>query len=520
MKRYLSHLRRRASALLLVTATLVFATAAHAQSSSDLFRGTWQIDTPNDGALILIVKRGDLASYFWGDNADRTVYQGSWTSTDDTATLSWPDGSQHRIVRDALGFSIARVDANQNTTYTVPAQQVPQEVLGQWAKPPTKATELTSARDKAKGYFGIWQIGDASDNHFIFIESDRSAASNWGDTRGLRGSWAKQGSELHIVWDSGHYSILRENERTYAYKRVAPGLIIEDDATAFTTATRVIEDKVPSDWLSSYQAERQVHTGGIAFSSRKNARAFYRGTWLVRLAEKSYERIEINRFGGLTTSSDRKLEGSWRMEGQDIFMLWDNGSRQILSPVGQGFIRYEYKPGRPLDGVPTQTFPAAPADASKLAEHLKGREDVARQMISLAEAAGIDPAATQDAGWGRTFARWAWPFSDETNDASTNALLSEGYEEATESDPWWWPFWSETVDPSAPTNESSTEIKPEAIDETLATPAEITESSEVVENTETLPSEAPTPQAEATTKAAPQKEKAPKSSKKSWVWPF
>lgn len=510
-QRYLSCFRSHAKAILLTLLAVSSATSAHAQSDNDLFRGTWQIDTPNDGALILLVKRGGLASYFWGDNTDRTVYQGTWTSTDEIATLQWQDGSQHKIIRDALGFGISLVDRNQNIAYTVPAQQVPKDVLGQWAKPPTTATAVASDRDKAKGYFGVWEISDDSGSHYVFVESDRSAASTWGDDRGLRGSWAKQGSELHIVWDSGDYSILRENERAFSYKRIAAGAVIEDDKTEFKTATRTINDKVPASWWANYKAERDIHTGGIAFSSRKNARAFYRGTWLVKVGESAYERIEFGRFGGLTTTRGNNMEGSWRMDGQDIFLRWDNGSRQILSPVGQGFILYEYKPGRPLDGVPTHTYPAAPADASKLAEHLQGREDVARQMLALSEAAGVAPI-TEDAGWGRTFARWAWPFSDDDAATSTDALLEEAYEKADETDPWWWPFWSEQPEAAKPAPAEAVAPIQEAQSAMPAPTNEVAEEITAIE--ENTMDEAPKEAA-----AAPE-EKTKRTSKKNWVWPF
>jgi hypothetical protein len=516
--RYFSRFRLHARAILLTLLAISSASSSLAQTGNDLFRGTWQIDTPNDGALILLVKRGGLASYFWGDNTDRTVYQGTWSSTDETATLQWQDGSQHKILRDALGFGISLVDRNQNIVYTVPAQQVPKDILGQWAKPPTATTEVASDRDKAKGYFGTWEISDDSSSHYVFIESDRSAASTWGDSRGLRGSWAKQGSELHIVWDSGHYSILRENERAYSYKRIDAGLVIEDDKTEFQTATRTIDDKVPANWLSGYHTEREIHTSGIAFSSRKNARAFYRGTWLVKIDENTYQRIELGRFGGITTTRGKNLEGSWRMDGQDIFLRWDNGSRQILSPVGHGFVLYEYKPGRPLDGVPTRTYPAAPADASKLAEHLQGRENVARQMLALSEAAGVAPV-TEDAGWGRTFARWAWPFSEDEATASTDALLEEGYEETDVGDPWWWPFWSEQAEATKPAVSETEVIETEApVSEPVESASEI--NATVEEAVEPV-SEATVEEVEETVEEATEpKETSKRPSKKSWAWPF
>ncbi|HAV14285.1 MAG TPA: hypothetical protein DCX06_12450 [Opitutae bacterium] len=481
------------------------ASATIAQDASDFFRGTWQIETPNDGALILILKRGSLASYFWGDNTDRTVYQGSWSQTEDTATLIWGDGTQHRIVRDALGFGISYIDSQQNMVYTVPAQQVPKEILGQWAKPPNVDNRLASAQDKAKGYFATWKVGKDGEENYLIVEPDRSAATNIGGERGLRGSWAKQGSELHIAWDNGEYSILRENERSYSFKQVKSGVVIEEDETEFTSAERTQNESVPSSWLSSYQTERELNSGGIAFSSRKNARAFYRGAWLVRVSDDKFERVEIGRFGGLSSSVDRSLQGSWRMQGQDIFMRWDNGMRRILSPVGDGFVLYDYKPGRPLDGVPTRIFAAAPEDRSKFSEHLKGREDVARQMLELAEAAGID-TQEQKAGWGRTFARWAWPFDGESDDASTSAIIQEGYEETKSTDPWWWPFWSEEMDTNATTQPTETaESATEVIEEVKTQEAPLAIVTEVAE--------------EASEEEEEPKKKTKKSAK-DWVWPF
>ena len=476
--------------------------STHAQSSNDLFRGTWQIETPNQGALVLLVKSQGRASYFWGDNSDRSVYQGSWTSTAESATLQWSDGSQHRILRDKLGFAITHFDNSGNERYTVKAQQVPTEVLGQWAKTPTKESQLSSDRDKAKGYFGIWKIGQSdAEAEYVLIEPDRSAATTAGGQDGLRGSWAKQGSELHIAWDSGQYSILRPNKREFAYKMIEAGKIIEDDESEVRPAARTIENKVPSAWMANYQSEREIHTGGIAFSSRKNALAFYRGNWLIKLSDNSFERVEIARFGNLNTSLDRKLEGDWRMQGQDIFMRWDNGMRKILSPIGRGFVIYEYKPGRPLDGVPTRTRAAAPTDSSKLAEHLKGRADVAQQMITLAEAAGIDPAQQQNSGWGRTFARWAWPFGENEAAPSPDAMLAEEYEEARETDPWWWPFWSEKTAPAT----SEADSADDSTDDNTTTTAATTP--------------APSPDAAIPT-AEPEAPAAKKSSAREWIWPF
>lgn len=477
----------------------------HAQSKDELFRGTWQIDTPEKGALIIMVKSQSRASYFWGDNTDRTVYSGTWTSEGDTATLTWADGNQHRIEGDSLGFAITYIDAGGREHYVTKAQQVPAEIIGQWAKPPTKASKVASELNQAKGFLGVWKIGeDGTSTKHIFVESDRSAATTAGGEDGLRGSWAKQGSELHITWDSGHYSILRPNKREFIYKMVEPGLIIEDDETIMRPAARIVEDRVPSSWATKYQAEREINTGGIAFSSRKNARAFYRGIWIVKLSENRFERITLSRFGGLSTTLDSGLEGDWRMQGQDLFMRWDDGMRKILSPIGRGFVIYEYRPGRPLDGVPTRTYAAAPADSSKLAEHLEGREQVALQIVNLAEAAGIDPVQQEAAGWGRTFSRWVWPFGEDEV-ASANAMLEQEFEKADETAPWWWPFWSEKP-PKEPISESEIEAESSQAPKLYKTAEEITVKTAVENISESLAAE------ETSEKSV--------RSVRDWTWPF
>jgi len=506
-QRFYASFNASLKAMLLCLLTLTLGLSLPAQEGDDLYRGTWQIDTPDDGALILIVKRNGLASYFWGDNADRTVYQGTWASDANSATLKWENGSTHRITRDTLGYAISHSDTSGQELYTTLAQQVPKDVLGQWAKAPSKPEEDTSDRDKAKGFFGTWEVSNGNATYYVIVEPNRSAASNWSPGNaspvGLRGSWAKQGSELHIVWDTGHYSILKESERGFSLKLIPPGTVIGEDASTPIEATRTSDDNLPAQWSALYEAEKEADTGGIAFSSRKNAYIFYRGIWIVQRTAETYERIEVSRFGGLSTSADRTLEGTWRMTGQDIFMRWDDGMRKVLSPVGQGFLLYEYKPGRPLDGVPTRIFSATPEDTAKLAVHMKGRQDVAEQMHSLAEAAGVT-TNPEETGWGQTFMRWAWPFSESDQPQSTDALLQDEFEGSSTLDPWWWPFWSEKPISEATAEAAvSTDVATDIIEVPVAEPEAVADA-----------------EATTTTEAAPAEPKKVKKPKQNWKWPF
>lgn len=484
---------------------------AFGQNPVDLFRGTWLMETPSEGQLVVLLKNEGIASYFWGDNADRTVYRGEWTLGELAAEIRWADGSSMRLERGGTGFTMTAMDVGGRERYRAEARQLPPEVLGQWAKPPTREEELRSDLEQAQGFFGIWRIGSETPE-YVFVESDRSAASTLGSTadkpRGQRGQWAKQGSELHLVWDDGSYAILRETERGFDYREIASGNIIEEDDSAPRPTTRTLESNVPSAWMAAYQGERDDSSGGIAFADRKSAAAFYRGDWVIRRGDNRFERVALARFGGLSTSEDSSLKGQWRLSGQDVFMRWDDGMRKILSPVGHGFVLYEYRPGRPLDGVPARVFPAAPADTGKFEAHLKDRSLVGQQMAAMAQAAGETAVSPESSGWGRSFARWVWPFSNESAPASTDAMLAEEFTPEAKGDPWWWPFWSETE--KAP-KATGAKAAPEAV-ETAESVAETAETSETgPEAAAEVPADPPAPVAE------PER---PKTRSKNWLWPF
>lgn len=462
------------------------------------YRGAWQIETPENNTLVLIVKRNNLASYFWANNSDQTVYKGSWSSDANGATLQWEDGSSHRITRDRLtGYEVTHSDALRQILYKTAAVRFPEKVLGQWAKAPPGPEDDFSDRDRARGFFGTWEIGSDSNLYYLVIEPDRSAATNRTqgnlDDSGMRGSWAKQGSELHVACDTGHYGILKQNERNFTFRLIVPGEFIEENESNERVATRISEERLPAEWRNSYTDEKQAQkTVGAAFTDRRDATSFYRGSWIIQRSEDTFERIEVGRFGGLKTSADSTLYGNWRMAGQNIFMNWDDGMRNILRSVGNGFLLYEYKPGRPIDGVPTRIFSATPEDARKLAEHMGGRKAIASKLLSLAEEAGATADMT-GAGWGKTFMRRAWPFGGQSEEDSPDALLENRFALSPNANPWWWPFWSEI--PVSDMAETQTERN----------------KVEIIINSESAKADAN--QTASNEKTAP-------SQKSDWEWPF
>ena len=431
------------------------------------YRGVWQTETTDSDSLFLILKRNQLASYFWAEDTDPTVYQGSWNESSGGATLTWNDGSTHQITRSLLSYTITHSDASGNIIYEAPATRLSEDILGQWAKAPLRPEDQTPEQNKTRGFFGTWKIEAEAAPYYLVIEPDRSAATSWNGKNsnnvGLRGSWAKQGSELHIAWDTGHYGILRQNERNFSFQLIAPGSVIEKDTSKKLIATRISSDSLQDKWQEIYINEKSNQPGSVKFKNRLETISFYRGSWIIQRSGDTFELIEIGRFGGLKTSADNNLYGSWRTSGQDIFMNWDDGMRQILKSVGNGFLIYEYKSGRPIDGVPTRIFSVAPENTRKLDEYMKGRKEVALDLINSAVNAGAI-SSTREKGWAQQLTSWAWPFGNDNDAQPSGTLLRTEPETTRRVDPWWWPFWSENP-PTETLAESNSENRAsEALD--------------------------------------------------------
>ncbi|MEC8190976.1 MAG: hypothetical protein VX033_07305 [Verrucomicrobiota bacterium] len=153
--------KRLYRALSIALATVGTSLSLPAQTINTLFQGSWQVITPESSQLILIVKKQGRASYFWGNNSDRLVYQGNWESTETEATFTWQDNTMHKLKRTNAGFNATYFDASGREIYTESAQQIPKEILGQWAKPPTSSQALAYDRVKAKIFFGILKVGNS-----------------------------------------------------------------------------------------------------------------------------------------------------------------------------------------------------------------------------------------------------------------------------------------------------------------------------------------------------------------------
>lgn len=420
------------------------------QEKEERFQGVWAIKSDTSEPIIILLKPDNEAAYFKATNADRTIYKGTWSENGSTATATWLDGSTHNFRQGAFNLVATFTSVLGKQSETLATQKLSAEILGQWAKKPERASNKEVTDKDRNTFFGIWQQAgeNPADSIYLIVSKDRSAATLNPNSshNSLHGSWAKQGSELHLTWENGDYSILRETERGYAYKAIPAGQNIEKAARNFKTIARITEERAPKAWLKSCQVHQEQTPAGYIFESRKAARNFYRGEWLIQHEASAFERITIRRYGSLDTSRDPNLHGDWLLSGQDAMLRWDDGLRKILSPVGRGFVLYIYQPGRALDGVPTRILAATPEANKKLETLLLGRRAFAQTLLEKAQKAGINLA---EQGLNRGFSR-IWPFTNSTSKLNSSALLTNDLQngantaEGYSNDPWWWPLWSDT----------------------------------------------------------------------------
>ncbi len=352
----------------------------------DAFIGHWNIQTEGGSELYLNVKERNLASFFYGGIDDNTIYLGSWEIFGDALFLEWKNGHTWVMRQiDARNFRIALFESGYTGEESPEdegvAREVPENEVGTWTIPPDELEARSTAEEDVVGFFGNWEIQDPKGfTYYIRVNDDRTAASSYPRSRkdqvGLRGYWRRQGSELHINWDTGHYQIIRERPNDYVTELWEPA-----DELSVPNATvptfRVPEIPTPG-WLEIYQSE-EVFARANPFRTRKDANNFFRGDWVILDQGEPVQEIDVGRFGG-TRIKKTKMKGDWRSASDALYIYWDDGHRAILKPHYLSFTYQIFAPGQPFDGTPSRIYPVVPDEPAKMDRFRRMMEDATLRL--------------------------------------------------------------------------------------------------------------------------------------------
>ena len=381
--RYIKIVFLTAAAVLSFQSSFVFgqdqASAQPAESKETNLIQSWTLNVPERGKLYLIVRDSGVVSYFWQNWENERVLRAKW---DKVGTgISFVLDSGESVSLNPVSTGVVQAVLNSGIEGEAPiqvrAQALNQDVVGKWHDPSAGEEETSKFLKKAGNvdvFFGTWEVISSKGlPYYIVIERDRTAATNWPYSKrgveGMRGFWVRQGAELHIIWDTGHYDILRSFSDRYIKLGYPPSVDLHSLEPAPQPALKV--NWFPNEpWRASYEESKKTpnpHAG--LWTSAKNASRYFRGEWKLLSSPGEQTKLSMGRFGSARATRDgEKLKGTWKNAADYATIRWDNGFTEVIRPVGKYFVTMLYSPLKNLDGIPDRVCSLDPEDPAKFSK--------------------------------------------------------------------------------------------------------------------------------------------------------
>ena len=397
--------------------------------------GSWELTTPDQEGLHLIVKANGTAGYFWTDTAENQIYPGVWTADSEGIELLWENESRHVFSQQAESTQIDHYSASGKQVYSVKGTRIAKGVLGAWYQAPRDDHQASKVSNgQYESLQGNW---DLSDNRVLSILDDRVARLN--SVTGQpeqRGRWTRKEQAIEIIWNTGDYSRLQQKGSDYIYTHIAATQPIHEASPTTQPITRNYSDLAKV-------SPSEDHLTSLSFDSRKEQIKFFQGTWILERSASEYERISIGRFGGVRSDRKYQLNGQWKTAQDGLDFTWDDGMRGQLLKIADAFIYLEYAAGRPLDGIPNRILKVAPIQLDRLSDSSQVAQQQAASIVAAASQYPTNPAKpTQPAQARNKAPRW-WPLwtYPAPKEAAEPALIPEPVtEHPARKKSWVWPF--------------------------------------------------------------------------------
>ena len=411
----------------------LFVIYSFAETNSEIidstdYRGLW-LTKIKDESIYLLIKKNNLARYIYKDRIDNKVYVATWDVDEDNLLLI-----SSFDFKD-LKFSLKDKDLEpvislKNKHIIQKLTSVPQAILGEWAIPPDY--EAPKNKYEPTTYFGLWETQDEKNPRIIYIQDNRTVFCKRKKTLAnnsvlkLQGEWHKHGSQLHVAWEDGSYTVIdSSNENKVKLFDFEPGEALIVESSKYALVKKIQNGLDLNTELANqgkFIKEDNISLSGFDY---KSLLRFYRGEW-VTLDETQPNAIDIikfNKFGGLNIASDTNTKGSWFLSRKVCLLNLENGIRMRLKHVGSAFLLFVYEANRPLDSFPNKILKTAPLNPRKL-----------------------DLINTES---GYTIALLKQVNLLSTNNERSIPLISNWSNRDTINpipiEPWWWPIWSDNL---------------------------------------------------------------------------
>lgn len=396
----------------------------------DDYKGVWLTEIEGE-AVYLLIKRNQIAHYFYKDRIDNSVYKGTWELDEGNFLLVSGLDFDHLSFRLESDSETLNEDVTDHLNITTSRLiKVPEEMLGEWARPPDY--EEPKNKYMPSTYFGLWKTVDqatlrmikVSDNRTAFNISEQSESTPSPDK--LQGEWYKHGKQLHIVWEDGTYSIIdNSNESMVKLSDYASGESISEKTEEYTVITQSQSESDEKYWSENQSPMIERSNISLSQFDYKAMLKFYRGEWMIldQTRPDAIEIMKFSRFGGVDLASDKGTDGNWYPSGRGCLINLDDGIRMRLKHIGSAFLVFVYEATRPLDGYPNKILKAAPLNPEKL-DLLSTKPYFTMRLLEQ-----INQLNDQSSKSMPLISNWS----------DRDAINSPP------SSPWWWPIWSDNT---------------------------------------------------------------------------
>ena len=356
---------------------------AHAE-----LEGMWRAEHPELGGVFFRIKSDKSCSYFLEKGTETVIHKGTWAEIPTGLELTFENGVTLSVGELKADVLDARMDFSPGHDVDAgvlvgKAYLIESKAIGKMTVDPDKDEE----EEERTGYFGAWE-GEllTGEKIYFLINEDRTAGltysfSNPGDA-GINdqviGYWTKDAERLQIYWDDGGFTNLETNGRRIEQTSFKAGELLED-AKGYTCRIIPIREKeLPEEWLKTYKANYVERMPIMVLRQLAHIKSFFRGDWEIGLTKDGQEPnvVELKRFSNAWTSRFGGVKGDWYPNSDSVTIVWRNGVKETISPVGNQFTIKSFNPDQPLSGRPARIDVANPVDQDKIGYYVNRKTEL------------------------------------------------------------------------------------------------------------------------------------------------
>ncbi len=290
-----------------------------------------------------------------------------------------------------------------------------------WAEPVVERIDPGS-------FAGFWEFQEpAGDTFIIIVKRGGDISGFWsgaGTSRIVRGEWVIEDEQLIARWESDHKDLLEASgENSLRRKSFEPGISIDSSPSHTARGTRVDPRRPGSLTVNRDPETRESELGSPEDPHTAPSiplRNAFTGFWRVRQstgflgvggAENPEFYLHLQRSGRAITAlrgrgGDSQVSGRWRIDNEQAFIEWPDGSRDLLRDAGSGrFQLLHYRSRDVASGRPNSSRKAEKIDPSEGMRFFQAGDF---QLLTVTDIRGIwRPIKEEDAaeqieieGWG------------------------------------------------------------------------------------------------------------------------